>query len=77
MTSSWRFIDVTNAKRYEKKGENLHFVLDDILCKKIDKVAEHLNRQKPVLITSKGGPSSNSEKSEKTTSRMRNRTVSK
>lgn len=52
---------------------------DDILCKKIDKVAEHLNRQKPVLITSKGGPISslNSEKSEKTTSRMRNRTVSK
>jgi len=49
---------------------------DDILCKKIDKVAEHLNKQKPVLITSKGVPNS-SEKSEKTTSRMRNRTVSK
>ena len=59
--------------------ENLHFGLDDILCKKIDKVAEHLNRQKPVLITSKVGPtsSSNAEKNEKTTSRMRNRTVSK
>jgi len=50
---------------------------DDILCKKIDKVAEHLNREKPVLITSKAGASSITNSDNKTTSRMRNRTVSK